>query len=139
MVAVLIPHNHERYKDLVTMQKERIIKKRQRRNWRSRRKIFGTPERPRLVVFRSSRHIYAQILDDLAGVTLASASTRAKALREGIAYGGNQKAAKSVGSAIAKQAVDVGIKAVCFDRNGYKYHGRVKALADGAREAGLAL
>ena len=120
------------------MQKENIKKTRQRRNWRSRRKIFGTPERPRLVVFRSSRHIYAQIIDDLAGLTLASASTRAKALRDGISYGGNQDAAKTVGAAIAKQAVDVGIKAVCFDRNGYRYHGRIKALADAAREAGLA-
>ena len=121
------------------MQKENIKKTRQRRNWRSRRKVFGTPDRPRLVVFRSSRHIYAQIIDDLAGVTLASASTRAKALRDSVSYGGNQEAAKGVGAAIAKQAVDVGIKAVCFDRNGYKYHGRIKALADAAREAGLAL
>ncbi|MEN8126911.1 MAG: 50S ribosomal protein L18 [Planctomycetota bacterium] len=121
------------------MQKEKIKKARQRRNWRSRRKVFGTPDRPRLVVFRSDRHIYAQIVDDLAGVTLASASTRAKALRDGISNGGNRDAAKSIGAAIAKQAVDVGIKAVCFDRNGYKYHGRVKALADAAREAGLAL
>jgi large subunit ribosomal protein L18 len=120
------------------MQKENFKKSRQRRNWRSRRKVFGTAERPRLVIYRSSRHIYAQIIDDLAGVTLASASTRAKALREGVSYGGNQKAAKAVGTAIAKQAVDVGIKAVCFDRNSYKYHGRVKALADAAREAGLA-
>ncbi len=121
------------------MQKEKIKKTRERRNWRSRRKIFGTPDRPRLVVFRSSRHIYVQIIDDLAGVTLASASTRAKALRDSISYGGNQAAAKSVGIAIAKQAGDVGIKAVCFDRNGYRYHGRIKALADAAREAGLAL
>ena len=121
------------------MQNEQIKKARTRRNWRSRRKIFGTPERPRLVVFRSSRHIYAQIIDDLAGVTLASASSRAKALRDSVKYGGNQDAAKIVGTAIAKQAMDVGIKAICFDRNGYKYHGRIKALADAAREAGLAL
>jgi large subunit ribosomal protein L18 len=121
------------------MQKEKIKKARQRRNWRSRRKIFGTPDRPRLVVFRSSRHIYAQIVDDLAGLTLVSASTRAKALRESVSYGGNQEAAKGVGAAIAKRAMEVGIKAVCFDRNGYKYHGRIKALADAAREAGLAL
>lgn len=121
------------------MQKESNKQARVRRNWRSRRKIFGMPERPRLVVFRSGRHIYAQIIDDLAGVTLVSASTRAKGLRDEIKYGGNQQAAKSVGTAIAKQAMGVGIKAVCFDRNGYKYHGRVKALADAAREAGLAL
>lgn len=121
------------------MQKERLKKTRKRRNWRSRRKVFGTSDRPRLVVFRSGRHIYAQIIDDLAGVTLASASTRGKSLRDSISYGGNQTAAKNVGAAIAKQAMDVGIKAVCFDRNGYKYHGRVKALADAARETGLAL
>ena len=120
------------------MQKERIQKARVRRNWRSRRKVFGTPERPRLVVYRSARHIYAQIVDDLAGVTLASSSSVAKPLRNSIKYGGNQDAAKHVGSAIAKQAMDIGIKAVCFDRNGYKYHGRIKALADGARDAGLA-
>ena len=121
------------------MQNARINKTRQRRNFRSRRKVFGTPERPRLVIFRSSRHIYAQIIDDLAGVTLASASSQAKALRDSVKYGGNRNAAKVVGTAIAKQAMDVGIKAICFDRNGYKYHGRVKALADAAREAGLAL
>ena len=135
----MMPQAHEQDKDFVTMQKENVKKTRQRRNWRSRGKVFGTPDRPRLVVFRSSRHIYAQIIDDLAGVTLASASTRSKAVREGISYGGNQKAAQSVGTVLAKQAGDVGIKAVCFDRNGYKYHGRVKALADAAREAGLAL
>jgi len=120
------------------MRKEQIKKTRVRRNWRSRRKVFGTSDRPRLVVFRSSRNIYAQVIDDLAGVTLASASTRAKSLRDSLSYGGNQDAAKSVGTAIAKQAVEVGIKAVCFDRNGFKYHGRIKALADAAREAGLA-
>lgn len=120
------------------MRNDGIKKTRQRRNWRSRRKIFGTPDRPRLVVFRSSRHIYVQIIDDLAGVTLASSSTRAKALRDSIAKSGNCEAAKGVGTAIAKQAIDVGIKAVRFDRNGYKYHGRIKSLADAAREAGLA-
>lgn len=121
------------------MQKERIKQARTRRNWRSREKVFGTPERPRLVVFRSARHIYAQIIDDLAGVTLVSASTCAKGLRGGIKYGGNKDAAKVVGASIAKQAIEVGIKVICFDRNGYKYHGRIKALADAAREAGLAL
>ena len=120
------------------MQKERIKKARIRRNWRSRKKVFGTPERPRLVVFRSARHIYAQVIDDQAGVTLASASSIAKGMRSSIKYSGNKDAAKTVGAAIAKQAMDIGIKAICFDRNGYKYHGRIKALADGAREAGLA-
>lgn len=91
-----------------------------------------------MVVFRSSRHIYVQIIDDMAGVTLASASTMAKGLRDSVKYGGNQNAAKAIGAAIAKQAMEVGIKAVCFDRNGYRYHGRVKVLADAARQAGLA-
>lgn len=119
------------------MQRERIERTRLRRNYRSRRKIFGTPERPRLVVFRSSRHIYAQIIDDVAGVTLASSSTMSRTLRGQMKSGGNREAAKIVGAALAKQAMDIGIRAVCFDRNGYKYHGRVKALADAAREAGL--
>ncbi|MCE5186685.1 MAG: 50S ribosomal protein L18 [Planctomycetaceae bacterium] len=120
------------------MQTERIKQARFRRDMRSRSKVFGRPERPRMVVFRSSRHIYVQIIDDMAGVTLASASTMSKSLRGGIKYGGNRNAAKAIGAAIAKQAMDVGIKAVCFDRNGYKYHGRIKDLADAAREAGLA-
>lgn len=119
------------------MQKERIQQAKVRRDFRSRRKVFGTSERPRLVVFRSGRHIYAQIIDDLAGVTLAASSTMAKGLRAGLKYGGNKKAAETVGATLAKQAMEVGIKAVCFDRNGYKYHGRVKALADGARQSGL--
>ena len=120
------------------MQKERIQQAKVRRDFRSRKKVFGTPERPRLVVFRSGRHIYAQIIDDLAGVTLAACSTMAKGLRDSLKYGGNKKAAEMVGATLAKQALEVGIKAVCFDRNGYKYHGRVKALADGARKSGLA-
>lgn len=120
------------------MQKERIQKAKHRRNWRSRKHVFGTSDRPRLVVFRSSRHIYAQIIDDRAGVTLASGSTMSKELRDTVPFGGNKKAAEMVGAAMAKQAIDVGIKAVSFDRNGYRYHGRVKALAEAARKAGLA-
>jgi len=120
------------------MQAERIKKARQRRKYRSRRKIFGTPERPRLSVFRSARHIYAQVVDDYAGVTLASASTRSKSLRDEIGKAGDKAAAEAVGTAVAKQAVNVGIKCVTFDRNRYRYHGRVKALADAARKAGLA-
>jgi large subunit ribosomal protein L18 len=120
------------------MQKERIQQAKVRRNWRSRNNVFGTAERPRLVVFRSTRHIYAQIIDDLAGVTLAASSTMAKALRDSVKNGGNKKAAEIVGATLAKQATEVGIKAVCFDRNGYKYHGRVKVLAEAARKAGLA-
>ena len=120
------------------MQFERIKKARIRRKYRSRRKIFGTPDRPRLSVFRSSRHIYAQIIDDISGVTLASASTRSKALRKDVTKSGNKAAAEAVGTAIAKQATGVGIKCVSFDRNRYRYHGRVRALAEAARKSGLA-
>jgi len=119
------------------MQAERIKKARVRRKYRARKRIFGSPERPRLSVFRTSRHIYAQIIDDYAGVTLASASTKSKSLRPEIASGGNVAAASAVGRAIAKQAIGVGIQRVSFDRNRYRFHGRVKALADAAREAGL--
>ena len=119
------------------MNQGRIAKTRTRRNFRSRRKIFGTSDRPRLTVFRSSRHIYAQIIDDLAGVTLASASTQSKTLAGELSKSGNKGAAEAVGSAIAKEAIKVGINCVCFDRNGYRYHGRVKAMADAARKAGL--
>ncbi|MHC4154142.1 MAG: 50S ribosomal protein L18 [Planctomycetota bacterium] len=108
-----------------------------RRKFHVRKKVFGTPDRPRLSVFRSSRHIYAQIIDDIAGVTLASASTRAKGLRARLPHRGDKRAAEVVGEAVAKQALGVGIKCVCFDRNRYKFHGRVKALAEGARKAGL--
>ncbi len=109
-----------------------------RRKYHVRKKVFGTPDRPRLSVFRSGRHIYAQITDDLAGATLVSASTRTRGLSDQLAYGGNRKAAEIVGEAIAKQALGVGIKCVCFDRNRYRFHGRVKALAEAARKAGLA-
>lgn len=109
-----------------------------RRKFHVRKKLNGTPERPRLSVFRSSRHIYVQVIDDVAGLTLASASTKSKTLRDKIAKTGNKKAAEIIGEAIAKQAMGVGIKCVCFDRGPYKYHGRVKSLADAARKAGLA-
>lgn len=109
-----------------------------RRKYHVRKKVFGTPDRPRLTVFRSNRHIYAQIIDDTAGATLASASTGTKALREHLKHAANKKAAELVGETIAKQALNVGIKCVCFDRNSYKFHGRVKALAEAARKAGLA-
>jgi large subunit ribosomal protein L18 len=108
-----------------------------RRRGHVRKKVFGIPDRPRLSVFRSNRHIYAQIVDDAAGATLVSASTRTKSLRDQVPNAGNKKAAKIVGEAVAKQALSVGVKCVCFDRNRYKYHGRVRALAEGAREAGL--
>ncbi|HIX13708.1 MAG TPA: 50S ribosomal protein L18 [Candidatus Anaerofilum faecale] len=107
-----------------------------RRHRRVRGKISGTAERPRLAVFRSSKHIYAQIIDDVAGVTLASASSMDKDF-EG--FGGNIEAATKVGNAIAKKALEKGINTVVFDRGGFVYHGRVKALAEGAREGGLTL
>lgn len=112
-------------------------KARLKRHLRVRRKIQGTATRPRLNVFRSSKHIYAQLIDDVAGVTLASASTLDKELSEGIASGGNVESARKVGELIAKRAQDKGFKNVVFDRGGYLYHGRVQALADAAREAGL--
>ena len=119
------------------MRIEKVKKVALRRKYHVRKKVFGTPERPRLSVFRSNRHIYAQIIDDIAGATLASASTRTKVLREQLTNAGNKKAAEIVGEAVAKQALGVGIKCVCFDRNKYKFHGRVKALADAARKVGL--
>jgi large subunit ribosomal protein L18 len=109
-----------------------------RRKFHVRKKIFGTPDKPRLSVFRSNRHIYAQIIDDTAGATLVSASTMAKGLREQLSTGGNIKAAEAVGEEIAKQGLSVGIKYVCFDRGSCKFHGRIKALAEAARKAGLA-
>ena len=115
----------------------RVKKAELRRKYHVRKKVFGTPERPRLSVFRSNRHIYAQITDDVAGATLVSASTRAKGLRDRLPYGGNKKAAQIVGEEVAKQAISVGIKCVCFDRNRYKFHGRVKTLAEAARKTGL--
>jgi len=109
-----------------------------RRKKHVRKKVSGTAERPRLSVFRSNRHIYAQLIDDTAGATLVATSTKAKALRDQVSRGNNRKAAEAVGEALAKKALDVGIKCVCFDRGSYKYHGRLKSLADAARKAGLA-
>ena len=109
---------------------------RKRVHTRIREKMSGTPERPRLNVYRSLNHIYTQLIDDLNGVTLVSASSFGKKSEEKH-YGGNVEAAKSVGKLIAERAQEKGIKKVVFDRGGYLYHGRVKALADAAREAGL--
>lgn len=120
------------------MKTAQIKKAALRRKRHVRKKLSGTADRPRLSVFRSSRHIYAQLIDDTAGVTLVAASTRSKVLRDQLARGGNRKAAEAVGEALAKKALDVGINCVCFDRGPYKYHGRVKALAEAARKAGLA-
>lgn len=108
---------------------------RRRRHFRVRQKISGTPECPRLSVFRSAKHIYAQVIDDVNGVTLAAASSLSKEF-EGSA-GGNKEAARKVGQLIAKNALAKGVSEVVFDRGGYIYHGRVQELAEGAREGGL--
>jgi large subunit ribosomal protein L18 len=107
------------------------------RHARVRRKVHGTPERPRLNVYRSSNHIYAQVIDDLSGTTLLSASTLSPELADIRSNGGNIEAAKRVGELVAKKALEKGIRQVVFDRGGYLYHGRVAALADAARAAGL--
>lgn len=109
-------------------------KARLKRHRRVRTKISGTPEVPRLCVFRSAKHIYAQVIDDVNGVTLASASSMVKGFD---ANGGNVEGAKKVGELVAKAALDKGIETVVFDRGGYLYHGRVQALAEAARENGL--
>ena len=114
--------------------KEDKNKARQKRHLRVRNHISGTAERPRLNVFRSLSNIYAQVIDDVQGVTVVSASTQEKDFAN---YGGNIEAAKAVGEAVAKRAMEKGISEVVFDRGGYVYHGRVKALAEAAREAGL--
>lgn len=108
-----------------------------RRHMRSRYKIVGSSERPRLNVFRSEKNIYAQIIDDSLGKTLVAASSLDKELKGTIKAGSNKEAAKAVGEMVAKKAVDAGIKQVIFDRGGYIYHGRVKELAEAARQAGL--
>ncbi len=100
---------------------------------RIRRKLAGTPERPRLNVYRSLNHIYAQVIDDQKGITLASAST----VTTKLSTGGNVAAAREIGKLVAERAQEKGVKKVVFDRGGYLYHGRIKALADAAREAGL--
>ncbi len=111
--------------------------KRKKRHLRMRNKIVGTPEMPRLNVFRSAKNIYAQIIDDAEGVTLVSASSLEKDALEKPGNGGNKEAAREVGKIVAEKALKKGIENVVFDRSGYIYHGRVKELAEGAREAGL--
>ncbi|MDH4225140.1 MAG: 50S ribosomal protein L18 [Deltaproteobacteria bacterium] len=107
------------------------------RQVRVRKKISGTPERPRLAVFRSARHIYAQVIDDSKGITLAHASTLDKKLLSGKDYTGNVASAEKIGKALAEKLLKTGVKKVVFDRGGNIYHGRIKALADGARAGGL--
>lgn len=106
---------------------------RQKKKLRIRRRVKGTTERPRLCIFRSARHIYAQVIDDTVGATIVSASTLDV---EGL-KGANKNSAHAIGMEVAKRALNKNIKAVVFDRNGYLFHGRIKAVADGAREAGL--
>jgi large subunit ribosomal protein L18 len=108
-----------------------------KRKKRIRKNMFGNQERPRLSVFRTAKHIYAQIIDDTKGITLVAASTLDKEYKDTPVDGKKQDVAKSVGNLIGKRAMDKGIKKVVFDRNGFLFHGRVKALSDGAREAGL--
>ena len=114
----------------LTKQEHRV-----RRHGRVRKKVYGTPERPRLAVFRSNKHITAQVIDDISGKTLAAASTTEADLKGGAT--GNKEAATKVGSLVAERAKAAGINKVVFDRGGFQYHGRVAAVADAAREAGL--
>ena len=108
-----------------------------RRHLRVRKRVAGSTERPRLSVFRSNIHIYAQVIDDAAGRTLASASSKDADLVSGLAGKNKTERAKAVGELIARRAQDAGVKQVVFDRGGYRYHGRIQALAEAAREAGL--
>jgi large subunit ribosomal protein L18 len=118
-------------------QRKLVEVRRLRRQRHVRKRLFGTPERPRLCIFRSSKHIYAQVVNDATGTTLASASTLDPEIKGQAPYGGNKAAATLVGKAVAERAKQAGIDKICFDRRSYKYHGRVQALADAARAAGL--
>lgn len=111
--------------------------RRLKRHYRVRKNSYGTPERPRMCIYRSNKNISVQIIDDVNGNTLVAASSLDKEIKENISYGGNVEAAKKVGETIAKRALAKGIEVVSFDRGGFLYHGRVKELADGAREGGL--
>ncbi len=116
-----------------------IYRQRQRRTWRVRKNIRGSADRPRLSVFRSHKHICVQVIDDVAGRTLISVGSVDKDVRGDLKYGGNKSAAESIGRKIAEKALAAGITQVKFDRGHYKYHGRVAALAEAARAAGLSL
>lgn len=118
-------------------QQSLVKNRRVRRQLRVRKKLSGTPERPRLAIFRSSKHIYAQVINDETGTTLAAAGTLDPEIRAELKYGGNKLAAAAVGKLIADRAKKAGIDKICFDRRSYKYHGRVAALADAVREGGL--
>ncbi len=119
------------------MSKNEKVKKRLSRHQRVRQNLCGTPEKPRLSVYRSNKNISVQIIDDVHGHTLVAASSLDSTLKKEIENGGNKEAAKKVGEAIAKRALEKGIETVAFDRGGFLYHGRVKELAEGARAAGL--
>ena len=135
---IRLSRRFEQKKGKTKMIKQEIRKpKVQKRHQAIRTKISGTSEFPRLAVYRSTKHIYAQLIDDEKHVTICSASSVDKDLKEKLAHGGNIEAAKVVGEAIAKKAKKAGIECVVFDRGGFLYHGRVAALADAAREAGL--
>ena len=114
-----------------------ILELRKRRGYRVRKAVRGTADRPRLSVFRSNKHVYCQLIDDQAGKTLVSASTRDVNLRSAQSNGGNKDAAAALGRVVAEKSLEAGCKQVCFDRGPSRYHGRVAALADAAREAGL--
>jgi large subunit ribosomal protein L18 len=118
-------------------QRKLVEARRLRRQRHVRKRLAGSAARPRLAVFRSSKHIYAQVINDETGSTLAQASTLDPEVKTAVTYGGNKAAASAVGKAVAERAKKAGIDKVCFDRRSYKYHGRVQALADAAREAGL--
>ena len=118
-------------------QRLQVQVRRLRRQRHVRKRLFGTDERPRLAVFRSSKHIYAQVINDETATTLAQASTLDPDVRSQLTYGGNKAAAALVGRLVAERAKQAGIDKICFDRRSYKYHGRVEALAQAAREAGL--
>jgi large subunit ribosomal protein L18 len=121
----------------IANQQRLVQTRRLRRQRRVRNRMFGTAERPRLAVFRSSKHIYAQVINDQTASTIVSASTMDPEVRAQLKYGGNKAAAAIVGRVVADQAKKAGIDRICFDRRSYKYHGRVAALAQAARDAGL--
>lgn len=116
---------------------KKIGRQRKRRQYRVRKPLTGTADRPRLSIRRSHKHVYCQLIDDVSGKTLASASTMDKEVRGDVKHGGNKDAAIAVGKAVAAKASAVGVKSICFDRGPYKYHGRVAALADAVRESGI--
>lgn len=134
----MLRHRTELFKSEIDVRKQKLVnKQRWRRTNRTRKKVRGSAEVPRLSVKRSNKHLYCQLIDDDAGLTIASASTRDKSLTGDVSYGGNCDAAKVIGTALAERAKKAGVTEVRFDRGPYKFHGRVAELANAAREAGL--